>query len=89
VNFTRVLDMERGCYSAYSTERGKLVRYGEDDKPVLDRDCTIASLLATIYLHLGVPFNPDFAHYDQSISGSVHPHEFAGMTNLLTAEEYE
>ena len=85
VNLTRVVGDGIDCF-AYSTDRGKHVRYGDDNQPVLDRDLTIASLLATIYVHLAVPFNPDFAYYDQSITPSVHPHQFAGQTDLLTGK---
>ncbi len=88
VDLTGISGIE-GWKFAYSTRLGKFVRYGEDKKAVVDRDCTIASLLAMIYVHLGVPFNPDFAHYNQSTTNSVHPHKFAGMTNLATGKEYK
>ena len=60
----------------YFTGRGRFVRYDEQNKPHLDRDFTISELLARIYVNLDVPFNPDFAYFDQSFTLSVHPHPF-------------
>lgn len=71
----------------YSTNRGRFVRYSEDRVPFLDRDSTISSLLASIYIHLETPFNPDFAYFDQSITGSVLPHQYAGITDLVSGED--
>lgn len=73
--------------NGYTTTRGKFVRYDERSQPSLDRDCTISNLLAHIYVHLEVPFNPDFAYYDQSVTPAVLPHEFSGITDLVTGAE--
>lgn len=71
----------------YSTSRGRFVRYGDDKQPFLDRDSTISSLLASIFVHLETPFNPDFAYFDQSMTSSVLPHEFSGITDLVSGED--
>ena len=71
----------------YSTMRGKFVRYDEDGKPFLDRDCTIWNLLSSIYICLESPFNPDFVYFDQSSLLSVLPHEDFGTTDLKTGKE--
>lgn len=71
----------------YFTMRGKFVRYGEDEKPFLDRDCTIWNLLSSIYISLESPFNPDFVYFDQSFTLSICPHEEFGITNLKTGKE--
>ena len=44
-------------------------------------------LINLIYVNLDVPFNPDFAYFDQSFTLSVHPHPFAGMTDLKTGDD--
>jgi hypothetical protein len=71
----------------YSTGRGQFVRYDEQHIPHLDRDCTVSELLARISVHLDVPFNPDFAYFDQSVTLSVLPQQFAGITDLKTGDD--
>lgn len=71
----------------YSTFRGRFVRYGDNKEPFLDRDSTISSLLASISAHLETPFNPDFVYFDQSMTASILPHQFAGITDLVSGEE--
>jgi hypothetical protein len=80
-----VIDKASGF--GYSTNRGRFVRYGEDRIPFLDRDLTISSLLASIYIHLETPFNPDFAYFDQSMTTSVLRHQFSGITDLVSGED--
>jgi hypothetical protein len=73
----------------YSTDRGRFVRYRDDKTAFLDRDSTISNLLASIYVHLDTPFNPDFVYFDQSTTGSVLPHKFAGITDLVSGEDVD
>lgn len=82
------------CYVAeneagrgYVTMRGKFVRYDEKGVAFLDRDCTVWSLLSSIYVHLDSPFNPDYVYFDQSMTFSVLPHEHAGTTDLHTGKD--
>jgi hypothetical protein len=71
----------------YSTHRGKFIRYDDGGKPFLDRDSTISSLLASIHLDLDTPFNPDFSYFDQSMTTSIFPHEYDGITDWHTGNE--
>lgn len=71
----------------YSTSRGRFLRYDKDNNPYLDRDSTISSLLASIYVHLETPFNPDFAYYDQGMLSGVLQHEFDGTTDLVSGKD--
>ncbi|QNU61380.1 hypothetical protein HZS52_16610 [Vreelandella titanicae] len=71
----------------YITMRGRFVRYDEKGSPFLDRDCTVWSLLSSIYVHLDSPFNPDYVYFDQSMTLSVLPHEHCGTTDLLTGKD--
>ncbi len=40
---------------------------------------TISSLLASVHFSLETPFNPEYTHLDQSMSGSVFPHELCRL----------
>ncbi len=71
----------------YSTSRGRFLRYDKDKNPYLDRDSTISSLLASIYIHLETPFNPDFAYYDQGKLSGALPHKFHGITDLVSGKD--
>lgn len=73
----------------YSTSRGKFIRYDEKGNPFLDRDSTISRLLASIHINLDTPFNPDFSYFDQSITTSVFPHKFDGITDWDTGKDVD
>ncbi|WOD19102.1 DUF6602 domain-containing protein [Paraburkholderia kirstenboschensis] len=73
----------------YSTDRGRFIRYDEDRQPFLDRDATISSLLASIYVHLETPFNPDFVYPDQSMTRSVLPNQHSGITDLISGNDID
>ncbi len=77
---------ENDHYFGYSTERGKFVRYGNDNQPYLDRDCTVWKLLTSIYIHLEAPFNPYYHYFDQGTIHDVLPHEYSGMTDLVSGK---
>ena len=78
--------VDNGLFDGYHTTRGRFARYDDNMEPYLDRDSTISSLLASVYISLETPFNPDFSYFDQGSVTDPIPHEDAGFTMLRELE---
>lgn len=68
----------------WGTDIGKFIRYNNQNKPYVDGDSTISSLLADIHWSLGEEFNRFYSHHSETREINILNYKHYGFSPWLT-----